>query len=229
MYIPVASSITENVGVEWFPHGRMTATGDLLDAPITLAKQTPIWCTDLKEMVSRAKTYDAFALIVFCIVDSPNNQAFYISCSEQECTIYTTLSSAYRAATFKSPKTGSSCDKSLSSGWYRFLPLAGNRMASACVPTKRCGTAFTGWLSSPHPNMTDGIVSGKVCFHWSTDCCRRSQNIQVRNCGRFFVYKLATTVDCPMGFCAETKVNSSSFFFLCICSSVNWYFGQVEF
>ena len=74
-------------------------------------------------------------------------------------------------------------------------------MASKCVPTQKCGTAVTGWLSSGHPKMTDGIVNGKVCFHWSNSCCMHHQYIKVRNCGRFFVYKLAKAIGCPMRFC----------------------------
>ena len=213
IYILVVSSITENVGVENLPHGHMTATGDPLDAPSMLAKKAPIWCTDSKEMVSIAKIYDVFA----SIVDLTNNHKFCFPCLEQECTMYSTLKTDDRAASFT---TGSSpsCDKGLPEGWYRFLRPAGNRMASACVPTKRCGTAVTGWLSSPHPKMTEGIVNGIVCFHWKSNCCKVTQEIQVRNCGRFFVYKLAKTKQCPMRFCAETKVNSSSSScILCVC------------
>lgn len=192
------------------PHPNMTATEHLLNVPNMLAKETPIWCTDLQEMVSIANIYRVFA----SIVNLTNNQAFCFPCSEQECKIYSTLNTTDRAANFS---TGSKalCDNGLPEGWYRFLPPAGDRMASKCVPTKRCGTAVTGWLSSSHPKMTDGIVSGKVCFHWKGDCCKFNQGIQVRNCGRFFVYKLARTNGCPMRFCAETKVNFPSFRVLC--------------
>ena len=161
-------------------------------------------------MVSIAIIYGVFA----SIVDLTNNQAFYFSCSEQECKIYSTLNTTDRADTFRTG-SGPLCDKDLPGGWRRFLPPAGDQMASACVPIKRCGTAVTGWLSSPHPKVTDGIVSGKVCYHWKKGCCEFTQGIQVRNCGRFFVYKLAATTGCPMRFCAETKVNSSSFRVLC--------------
>ena len=148
------------------------------------------------------------------IVDLTNNQSFYFSCSEQECKIYSTLNTTDRAANFRIGSVAL-CDKSLPGGWYRFVPPAGSRMASTCVPPKRCGTAATGWLSSPHPKMTDGIVSGTVCYHWKNNCCRFTQGIQVRNCGRFFVYKLAASMGCPMRFCGETNVSSSSFCVLC--------------
>ena len=64
MCVLVASSITENAGVEKLPNGHMTATGDLLNAPLMLAKRTPIWCRDLKEMVSIVKIYDVSARLI---------------------------------------------------------------------------------------------------------------------------------------------------------------------
>ena len=79
-------------------------------------------------------------------------------------------------------------------------------MASTCVPSGNCDTVVTGWLNSTHPKMTDGIVSGKVCFNWkSHSCCQWSQDIELRDCGRFYVYKLGSTGACPMGFCASTS------------------------
>lgn len=100
-------------------------------------------------------------------------------------------------------------------------------MASKCVPTQKCGTAVTGWLSSPHPEVSDGIVNGKVCFHWLNECCFRDQVIKVRDCGRFFVYKLNKPEGCPMRFCGS-NVGKLSFFlfiyYLFIATNVNVYF-----
>lgn len=81
-------------------------------------------------------------------------------------------------------------------------------MASTCLPSGKCGTVVTGWLQTAHPKTADGIVSGKVCFRWGSDCCNWSQNIHLRNCGRFFVYKLGKTFACPMGFCGITSSRS---------------------
>lgn len=53
------------------PHRHMTATEHLLNVPNMLAKQTPIWCTDLQEMVSIANIHRVFA----SIVNLTNNQA----------------------------------------------------------------------------------------------------------------------------------------------------------
>lgn len=67
MYILVVSSFTQNAGVERMPPSHMTATEILLVAPNTLAKQAPIWYTDLKEMVSIAKIYGTLvSLLAVC-------------------------------------------------------------------------------------------------------------------------------------------------------------------
>lgn len=128
---------------------------------------------------------------------------FFSFNSERECLNYAALSSASRSSTYQLPKGSSpSCDDGLSTGWYRFSDPAGDKMASTCLPSGKCGTVVTGWLQTAHPKTADGIVSGKVCFRWGSNCCQWSQNIHLRNCGRFYVYKLVKTFACPMRFCA---------------------------
>lgn len=124
--------------------------------------------------------------------------------AEQECVKYEELNKVDRSESSRLISgTSPACDKNLKPGWYRFQKPAGNLMASKCLPSARCGTVVTGWLSSPHPKMTDGIVNGKVCYSWKSDCCKWDQDIKLRNCGRFYVYKLAGTQACPMGFCGS--------------------------
>ena len=84
------------------------------------------------------------------------------------------------------------CDSDLS-GWYRFQGAAGTKMAMSCVPTSRCNTHATGWLNGVHPTVEDGRVTRQVCFNWGSNCCYWSINIQVRNCGDFFIYQLSGT------------------------------------
>lgn len=85
------------------------------------------------------------------------------------------------------------CDSSLGPNWFRFQGAAGNKMATTCVPTSRCGTHATGWLNGAHPTVSEGIVTRQVCFHWSGGCCNWSINIQVRNCSGYFVYYISGT------------------------------------
>lgn len=119
-----------------------------------------------------------------------------------ECNSYTVLHTPDRAATFR---TGSTvlCDQFPTPAWYRFKGYAGYRMASNCVPTKRCGTAIPGWLFTSHPGVDEGVVTGLVCFHWKSDCCRFSTSIQLRNCGAYFVYRIQALPGCPMRYCGN--------------------------
>ena len=126
--------------------------------------------------------------------------------SEKECLNYTQLNSASRSSAYQLPDGNKpSCDDDLPTDWYRFSKPAGDEMASTCPPSGKCGTVVTGWLKTAHPKTADGIVGGKVCFHWKSNCCHWSQNIHLRNCGRFYVYKLEKTVSCPMRFCGITS------------------------
>lgn len=155
-------------------------------------------------------TYDRYGQSQRCTSEvgrARANLVYRFIGEEKECLDYLLLNSASRFTTSNPPKGITPfCDDDLSPGWYRFLRPAGDQMASKCVPTQKCGTAVTGWLSSGHPKMTDGIVNGKVCFHWSNSCCMHHQYIKVRNCGRFFVYKLAKAIGCPMRFCGANTV-----------------------
>ncbi|XP_078370692.1 uncharacterized protein LOC144654418 [Oculina patagonica] len=60
-----------------------------------------------------------------------------------------------------------------------------------------------GWLQGSHPSVADGVVRRKVCFQWSDDCCRRSTQIDVRNCGKFYVYKLKKPPVCNARYCGN--------------------------
>lgn len=154
------------------------------------------------------KTYDRYGSSSRCkslVGTALTNVVYRFVGDEQECVRYKTLNTASRSASSVLPKGVSpACDKDLTTGWYRFQNPSGDQMASKCPPLGTCGTVVTGWLSFPHPSMTDGIVNGKVCFNSGSDCCRWNQYIKLRNCGRFYVYKLAGTKACQMRFCGNT-------------------------
>ena len=83
-------------------------------------------------------------------------------------------------------------DKSIDPGWFRFQGDAGLMMTTSCPPKDRCNTAEPGWLKGLHHDVNDGIVTRQVCFSYSS-CCLWATNIQVRNCGDFFLYFLHST------------------------------------
>lgn len=74
-------------------------------------------------------------------------------------------------------------------------------MPHECVPSHHCGTHAAGWLRGEHPLVHDGAVSKTVCYHWINNCCWRSNNILVRNCGGFFVYRLQKPPGCQYRYC----------------------------
>ena len=98
---------------------------------------------------------------------------------------------------------GNKCDNYLTEGWYRFYGRAGKLMASSCVPTHRCDTAFTGWMKGSHPTFDEGVVTRTVCFHGYRDCCYKSVDIDVRSCGSFYVYRLKTLTFCSARYCGS--------------------------
>ncbi|XP_078357282.1 LOW QUALITY PROTEIN: uncharacterized protein LOC144642166 [Oculina patagonica] len=121
--------------------------------------------------------------------------------SYSECSNYRFLNESNRAKTYNKPSP-LICDSSLS-GWYRFGGEAGSKMPESCVKERHCGTHAPGWLNGSHPTMADGAVKRKVCFHWSSSCCRWSTMIDVRNCGGFYVYKLYRPPACTLRYCGN--------------------------
>ena len=112
----------------------------------------------------------------------------------------------YQSLTTSDRKTSNTrgcytCDSSLS-GWYRFKDAAGTRMPTTCPPTNRCDACSTGWLNGVHPTTADGKVTRQVCFNWSSNCCFWNINIEVRNCGSYFVYNLPPTPACTLRYCS---------------------------
>ncbi|KAK3703840.1 hypothetical protein QZH41_012446 [Actinostola sp. cb2023] len=130
----------------------------------------------------------------------------YTSCTDDvddavECRQYIRLSEGNRRDSHVKSGAGTSDDK-LSPGWHRFVGAAGSRMADTCVPKYRCDTNAPGWLSGGQPNVQDGMVSRKVCFNWSGNCCHSYKTIMVRNCGSFYVYKLITLLNTSIRYCS---------------------------
>lgn len=122
-----------------------------------------------------------------------------------ECRSYQALTTADRKITAGgSPRA---CDKTLGPGWFRFLGDAGNKMPTSCVPQYHCGTDAPGWLNGLHPSVAEGKVTRKVCFTWNSSCCRWAINIQVRNCGEYFIYYFSGTPKehkCTLRYCGTS-------------------------
>ena len=76
-------------------------------------------------------------------------------------------------------------------------------MPTSCVPKHRCGTYATGWMNGAHPTVAQGMVTRKVCYNWNGNCCLWSNNIEVVNCGQYYVYKLSKPPHCTLRYCGS--------------------------
>ena len=74
-------------------------------------------------------------------------------------------------------------------------------MPTQCVPDRRCGAVFSGWLKGGNPTLADDRVSFLVCFTRGGNCCKKSRNIDVKNCGSYFIYKLQKVPACNLRYC----------------------------
>ena len=97
-------------------------------------------------------------------------------------------------------------------GWYRMMEPAGTIIPENPVNVNSCGTYSPGWLNGTHPKTEGETVKRTVCFnfegHYDAQvskndpiCYRRSQ-IEIKNCGDFYIYNLPDTVACPLRYCS---------------------------
>ncbi|XP_031551649.1 uncharacterized protein LOC116288925 isoform X2 [Actinia tenebrosa] len=119
-----------------------------------------------------------------------------------ECHHYNVLTDADRNVNSK--KILGKCDNNLAEGWYRFGGEAGTQMPISCQGPRKCNAKYPGWLYGQHPRKEDGCIQTHVCFgDYKSKCCAYKQNVLVRNCGKFYVYKLSPSPGCNMRYCAK--------------------------
>lgn len=119
------------------------------------------------------------------------------------CHRYRNLTDADRRYDHKTTDNAK-CDYELD-GWHRFRGAAGTKMVTECPDYKTCGTNFPAWLSEDHPTVTQGRVLKAVCIRKSPGgghCCDTTVNINVKNCGTFYVYELLPLRDCDFRYCS---------------------------
>ena len=78
-------------------------------------------------------------------------------------------------------------------------------MPTQCVPERRCGADFSGWLKGGHPTLANGEVSSEVCFNRRGDCCKESKNIKVKDCGPTLYTNYKSHLDVPRATAAQTE------------------------
>lgn len=118
-----------------------------------------------------------------------------------ECLGYVPLTDADRHVDFNDGPAGvTKCDEAMGDKWYRFMAPAGTMMPFDPPKQFSCGTDSPGYMLGVHPTVDDGIVDRQVCFAWDIPCQWQS-TIQVRNCGEYYVYKLADPPEECLRYC----------------------------
>lgn len=127
---------------------------------------------------------------------------------------YLTLDEANRSVSFNDGDNGIElCDGTGASpaqspdwngaGWYRIAGPAGTALPEATPGTYACGTDAPGWLNGAHPSVADGIVSRQVCFDFFGDPCSWSTDVNVLNCGSFYLYELPEAPEECLRYCGQ--------------------------
>lgn len=96
------------------------------------------------------------------------------------------------------------CDRGLQWGWYRFTSFAGDKMPEGMVRQNHCGTNTPIWLDGIHPTKRGENVVRRVCVNVFDlyNGCWESFNINITNCGDYYVYYLRPPNYCAATYCA---------------------------
>ena len=116
------------------------------------------------------------------------------------CYEYKNLSDLQRKSSYETPEYEELCDRELN-GWYRFVGAAGTKMPTTDVAAFRCGTKHSGWLDGTHPTLEHGEVSRRVCFSTQKEACSFNNQISVKNCSSYYIYKLGQPLKCDSRYC----------------------------
>ena len=120
--------------------------------------------------------------------------------SFSQCSSYSTINDVTRLTTAAGSNV---CDTSTFTPnitWVRFSGAGGTLLATSPPPQPQCGTQATGWYSSslPSEGMT---INGTVCYVYNSNNCNWSNQINVTNCGGFYVFGLIAPPQCSLRYC----------------------------
>ncbi|XP_063691658.1 uncharacterized protein LOC134823987 [Bolinopsis microptera] len=76
----------------------------------------------------------------------------------------------------------------LFNGWIRYTIGTGRMMEEPPAVTNMCTTEYQGWIDGEHPRDNEGVVQRKVCWKYNGNDCHSSNEISVKNCGKYYVY-----------------------------------------
>ena len=88
-------------------------------------------------------------------------------------------------------------------GWYKMEGPAGTKLPEEIIPFEHCGTDYPGWLNGDHPTTLNETVDREVCFNNGSVSCYFKTQIQIRNCGDFYLYNFDEMLICCFRYYSE--------------------------
>ncbi|XP_061171265.1 oncoprotein-induced transcript 3 protein-like [Saccostrea echinata] len=129
---------------------------------------------------------------------------YYCSGVTDPCTVAGVLFEPY-ARTQNCPYDGTQphapCDRYKTPGWYK----SDEPILDQCPTLSSCGAIYPVWFNGTLPQVADGVVSGKLCKTGFSSCCVKEYDVQIKNCGTYYVYCLPALDACPERFCFGTN------------------------
>jgi len=119
-----------------------------------------------------------------------------------QCTTYTTNNDSTRNI---ASGPGSTCDNTLTVGWYRFMGGAGKYLATTYVSRDTCTTYYGGSYNGTLPSISGTTTTyGTLCLNNNGYLCYApwsSSIIAVTNCNGYYVYYLTPITNCNARYC----------------------------
>ncbi|XP_061171267.1 oncoprotein-induced transcript 3 protein-like [Saccostrea echinata] len=136
--------------------------------------------------------------ILLNIADS----TFYCNTSPDPCSSSTSLFEPF-ARTRNCPYETkySPCDRYITPGWYK----SDDPILDQCPTLNTCGAIYPVWMNDSLPNIGDLVITKKLCKTGFSDCCSKEYDIQIKNCGSFYVYCIPALDACPERICFGTN------------------------
>ena len=148
-------------------------------------------CCKISDLPSQCTNYN--------LMNDPKRRYDYVKKGEKFCDKADGLNDVYNRPT-SSDWVGS--------GWYRVTGQAGTSLSTHAYTwvyksanDGTCGAHYGSHVTGTHPNTFGQTGTMKICF--KLNCRGYWQNIDVTNCGSFYVYKLTGMSGCSWRYCTQ--------------------------